>query len=199
MKQTKKDKTLKQQIHDLTARLNHSDEKANEFFQSVFGSSKEEPGLFGFVKNLDKYMLSLHNLLIEKGVYTLEEFDKMQRTVSAKIDQEQRELEFARLGFVQVENATVENGDLMAITLSGTIDGEKADKDVSHLFVVGQNDHVEGFSEHFIGKKEGDLVEFVQPYPDEKKYQDYAGKKVFHKCEIKILRKPYKQDAEAEK
>lgn len=187
---------LKKEIGLLSQANREMAQRLDSLQKFIVGPS-ENKSLVQSFSDMDNKLLTVHNLLLKKEVFNKKEFIEECVGVEKTIQAQARELEFKKYGY-EKRPGVAGKDDLIIIDMSASIDGEKKDTLENHLFILEQNDHVEGFSKHFLGKNEGEIVQFTIDYPEDKKYEDFAGKSVFHKCEIKVIRKKIETNEQKE-
>ncbi len=89
------------------------------------------------------------------------------------------------------EDRPVEEGDLVIIDYSGTIDGEEVDGlgEENYYLEVGSGNFNEEFEESLIGMNKGDEKEIVIDYPEDALNAKVAGKTVKYKVTLKEIKK----------
>jgi trigger factor len=89
-----------------------------------------------------------------------------------------------------VDDRGVEQGDLVAVSFQGTIDGEPFDGGSAERLplVVGEDRMIPGWEDQLIGLKVGETAEFDLPFPDDYRVETLAGKTAHFSVTIGDLR-----------
>lgn len=116
------------------------------------------------------------------------------RTVTE--DQVSRTLEALREQHARLDAAppgtALGEGDYAILDIEGYLDGAllEGTKKIGHLHKVGTKAPVLGLEvdEHLLGKKEGEVIEITQPYPESHPDQRLAGRSVLFRVKVAALK-----------
>lgn len=112
-----------------------------------------------------------------KGLsYKLEEV-----TVTEEDVEEEMEMELSWYGtYEKLDKTVAEEGDMVNIAFTGTIDGEEFEEGTSDSYdlTLGEGEMIEGFEEAIVGKNVGDTVTVDLVFPEDYYDEEIAGKNV---------------------
>lgn len=93
--------------------------------------------------------------------------------------------------FVDVEDRTVENGDVAVIDYEGSVDGVKFDGGTAqnHNLTLGSGQFIPGFEEQIVGRGINDEFDVNVTFPEEYHAPDLAGKAAVFKVKLNGIKK----------
>lgn len=190
------------QFNGLWNSVNDLLKKVGKIENAVFGNiSKENPnggiGLIRAYDDLDIRSLAIYRVLKEQNILSEEKFLKHFADIKKEIVIAQEDAMYRKLGFEKKDEKSVaENGDLVIIDLSGTVDGKgfPGDKQKNVHIIIGRKQPFEGFDTNLIGAEIGKDIEFTVTPPKDYPIEEIQEKLVHYKAKILSIRKPIKKE-----
>ena len=124
---------------------------------------------------------------VKLGDYQSIELEKIEYNVTDElIDAKLEETRDLNSRLIEVEDRTVEKGDILTINYEGFMDGESfsGGKAENHQLEIGSNSFIPGFEDQLIGKNKGEDVEIQVTFPEDYHAEDLAGKEAIFKVKI---------------
>lgn len=110
------------------------------------------------------------------------EYNVTEEMVDAEIAREREKI--AR--YVDVEGRAVENGDMIRLDYSGSVDGVKFDGGTAQdqQLTIGSGTFIPGFEEQLIGVNVGEEKDVVVTFPEQYHAEELAGKEAVFACKV---------------
>ena len=127
---------------------------------------------------------------VKLAKYTDIEIEAPIRKYSKKmLDEELKHAQVHKTTDKPVDGKVAENGDIVVIDFSGSIDGVEFEggKAENHKLELGSKTFIDTFEDQLVGHKAGDKVDVNVTFPKDYGAKDLAGKKALFKCEIKSV------------
>jgi len=129
---------------------------------------------------------------VELGKYKGIELKKVEYNVSDDdINHEIEHMQERNSRVVDVEDGTVENGDITVIDFEGFVDGVafEGGKAEGHELTIGSNSFIPGFEDQVIGMKKSEEKDITVTFPEEYHSKDLAGKETVFKIKLHEIKK----------
>lgn len=128
--------------------------------------------------NLDKY--------IKVGDYKGLEYTMDVKKVTDKDVEQYIQSDLASYGEEKVKEGKAEDGDIVKLNFTGTVDGEVLDSACAtdYSLQIGSGAMIDGFEESIIGHKAGDKFTTELTFPDDYSEESVAGKPVKFDMEV---------------
>ncbi|MBQ9833541.1 MAG: trigger factor [Clostridia bacterium] len=123
-----------------------------------------------------------------KGIKVVKhEYNVTDEMVDAEIEREREKI--ARI--VDVEGRAVENGDMIRLNYSGSVDGVKFDGGTAEdqQLIIGSGTFIPGFEEQLIGVNAGEEKDVKVTFPTEYHAEELAGKEAVFACKVLAIQK----------
>ncbi len=87
---------------------------------------------------------------------------------------------------IEEKDGAAENGDIVNLDYSGSVDGVKFDGGTAEKYnlTLGSNTFIPGFEEQLVGVKKGDEKEVKVTFPEKYHAENLAGKEAVFECKI---------------
>ncbi len=110
------------------------------------------------------------------------EYNVTDDMIDAEIQREREKI--AR--YVDVEGRAVENGDMIRLNYSGSVDGVKFDGGTAEdqQLTIGSGTFIPGFEEQLIGVNVGEEKDVVVTFPEQYHAEELAGKEAVFACKV---------------
>lgn len=175
---------INQLIDDSIAEL----EKAGEYELVAFGSVDDVD-----IKDDGSVVYALTMVVkpdVTLGQYKGLEVQKATAKVTAKqVDEAVAAEQEKQARYVDVDKAA-ENGNVVLLDYSGTVDGVKFDGGTAEDYelTLGSNTFIPGFEEQLVGIKAGEQKDVKVTFPKEYHAENLAGKEAVFACNVKAVR-----------
>lgn len=130
--------------------------------------------------------------VVELGAYTGLEIKKAEVKVSEEhIDYHIQEMAEKNARRVEITDRAVENGDIIHLDFSGSVDGVKFDGGTSENYEleVGSHGFIAGFEEQLVGMKLGEEKDVVVTFPEDYPSEEIKGKEAVFACKVNKIEK----------
>ncbi len=128
---------------------------------------------------------------VELGDYKAIEIEKASREVSeTMIEAKLKSIQDMNARLVDASDRAVENGDLVTIDYSGSVDGEKFEGGTaeSYELEIGSETFIPGFEEQIVGKKIDEEVEVKVTFPEDYHQEDLAAKEAIFEVKLHAIK-----------
>lgn len=124
---------------------------------------------------------------VKLGDYKGVEVEKEEITVSDEdVENELKNIQERNARVVEIEDRAAENGDILTIDYSGSVDGEEFEGGTAknQTLELGSNSFIPGFEEQLVGANSGDEVDVKVTFPDEYHSEDLSGEDAIFKVKV---------------
>ena len=118
------------------------------------------------------------------GDYDGVEVTKYTYEITDDMVQDEIHEELADASEEESTNAPSEDGDIVYLTLTSTVEGEEAGEPEETFITLGQEEYGAEFDQKLTGVSTGDKVEFTVEYGDDIWQEEWIGKKVAFSAEV---------------
>lgn len=124
---------------------------------------------------------------VKLGEYKGIEVEKKEYNVTEEdIENELKNIQQRNARVVEVEDRAAENGDILTIDYSGSVDGELFDGGTAEnqQLELGSDSFIPGFEDQLVGANKGSEVEVKVTFPEEYHSEDLSGKDAIFKVKV---------------
>lgn len=124
---------------------------------------------------------------VKLGEYKGIEVEKKEYNVTEEdIDNELKNIQERNARVVEVEDRAAENGDILTIDYSGSVDGELFDGGTAEnqQLELGSDSFIPGFEDQLVGANKGAEVDVKVTFPEEYHSEDLSGKDAVFKVKV---------------